>query len=735
MNLNLSSSHQSDELDVQFNLANDCLRSGKLEQAIALYQKILLQEPDCIAAYLALGNILTGQGRLQEVIALYERAIGVIDNQPEFHKNLINAIVAKDGIEEAFKYYELNRVDTKEIEIQPWEILCCVVERNELLRLPYFLSYYRQKGIAKFLIVDNNSTDGSLSYLLEQSDVYTWHSTRPFSKANCGSIWLELLLRKYGVGHWCLTVDADEIFYYPDCENISIDQLCQELDKKQKTVFDAILLDMYSDKAVQDTHYTSGQNFLDVCPYFEREFYSKKEENFGNYRNHTAYWGGVRKRIFGGNDLLSKSPLIKYNVDLILHIGQHFTNRPKHEIANSRGCLLHFKFFDNFYSYVEQEVRRKEHHKNAREYVRYQQVIAQHKNLIMYDEKHSVKLQNSQQLVQMGVMQVGEISPVAVAVEFPKIYPVSTNISRPFWSVMITADKGANYLEQALKSVLEQAPSTEEMQIEVVNNTGNESIKAEIAEVVEAVGGQRIYFYHHPESVSVTQIFNICIQRASGQWVHIFHGDHIIKPGFYQHLQAGIEKEPDVGAAFCRHIHINAAGNVFKISPLERETPGVIADWLERIAMMNRLQLPSVVVKRDVYEKLGGFCQDTSSAFDWEMFNRIAVHYPVWYEPQLLVYLCENWREHPNLNYAKQVADNLKAIEIYQVYLPSKIKNKLTSKAREAQALYAFYSAQQLLHQGDYPSAIATLQQGLKCSQSAQVKQALIILLQQIKFS
>lgn len=735
MTKNLSLSNHLNELDVQFNLANNWERSGKLELAIAGYKKILLQQPDYIIAYLSLGNILIGQGRFSEVIDLYQKAIKLMQNQPEFHKNLINALVAKEGLEQAFKSYELTRVDTKEVEIQPQDILCYIVMRNELMRLPYLLSYYREKGISKFLIVDNNSNDGSLAYLLEQTDVYTWHSTYSFNQANFGSAWFELLLRKYGVGHWCLIVDADEIFYYPNCESKNIVHLCQELDQKQKTVFNVVLLDMYSDKAIKDTHYMSGQNFLDVCPYFDRDFYHENKEECGTYRNQNCYWGGVRERIFGSNAhcLLSKVALIKYNVNFIVASGQHWTNRPKHEIAESRGCLLHFKFFSNFYSYVEQEVRRKEHWHSAREYVEYAQGITKNENLKLYDEKYSVKLQNSQQLVQLGIMQVGETSPAEVPVKFPKIDPVATKISRPFWSVMISAHQGVNYLKQALKSVLEQALSVEEMQIEVVNDAASESIQAEIVEVVEAFGGKRIHFYQHPKNVGYPHIFNICIQRASGQWVHILHAADEIKPGFYRHLQAGIEKDESVGAAFCRHIHVNTAGNMCRISPLERETPGVIADWLERIAVMCRLQFPSVVVKRDVYEKLGGFCQQANSAFDWEMWKRIAVHYPVWYEPQPLVNFRENFgdKNYPDLNSSRHVADSLKAIEISQVYLEGEIGDKLTNKARENCALYAFYSAQQQLEQGDYQTAIANLREGLKCSQSAQIKQALILLLLQ----
>ena len=71
--------------------------------------------------------------------------------------------------------------DSKQIAIAAGDVLCCAVVRNEDARLPYFLSYYRQMGIARFLFVDNGSTDETLSLLLAQPDVYTWRSPHSFS--------------------------------------------------------------------------------------------------------------------------------------------------------------------------------------------------------------------------------------------------------------------------------------------------------------------------------------------------------------------------------------------------------------------------------------------------------------------------------------------------------------------------------------------------------------------------
>ena len=39
---------------------------------------------------------------------------------------------------------------------------------------------------------------------------------------------------------------------------------------------------------------------------------------------------------------------------------------------------------------------------------------------------------------------------------------------------------------------------------------------------------------------------------------------------------------------------------------------------------------PSIVVRRSVYERLGSFDRRLVCAEDWEMWVRIAAHYPIW---------------------------------------------------------------------------------------------------------
>ncbi|MGB8687446.1 MAG: glycosyltransferase [Microcoleus sp.] len=317
---------------------------------------------------------------------------------------------------------------------------------------------------------------------------------------------------------------------------------------------------------------------------------------------------------------------------------------------------------------------------------------------------------------------------------FPKIHPVASNLPRPFWSVMIPTYNRVKYLEQALKSVLQQIPNSEEMQIEVVNDCSNQSIQYEMEALVKNIGGGRVNFYRHPEQdVGQTAIFNLCIERAQGEWVHILHDDDVVLPGFYSSLRTGIEKESSVGAAFCRHIYTDEVGNQRWVSWLERETPGVLTDWLEQIIVMCRLQASPIVVKRSVYEKLGGFSPQAGAASDWEMWKRIAVHYPIWYEPQPLAW----YRQHSSSDNTRLVksggliADVRRSIEISKSYLLREVADKLSNQAREHYAFYALDTAKKLLTDGEFEGAIAQIRESLKCSQSSQVKEAIVSLLLQ----
>ncbi len=297
---------------------------------------------------------------------------------------------------------------------------------------------------------------------------------------------------------------------------------------------------------------------------------------------------------------------------------------------------------------------------------------------------------------------------------------------RPLWSVMIPTYNCANYLRETLCCVLAQDPGPEIMQIEVIDD---HSTKDDPRTVVEELGGGRVGFYQQPENVGHTRNFETCLKRAQGKLIHLLHGDDCVRLGFYRKMQRAFEENPLVGAAFCRQIHMDEHGHWQHISALEQPESGVLNNWLEKIAVKQRIQTPSIVVRRDVYEKLGGFDYRLSWVEDWEMWVRIAAHYPVWYEVEPLAL----YRTHSASNTGRYVrtGENLRdvrrCIEIVQSYLPKTVAGKLSNQSREHWALYALeYYVPQMLNTGDIAAAMTQIREALKCSNSLRVIRRLV---------
>jgi glycosyltransferase involved in cell wall biosynthesis len=307
------------------------------------------------------------------------------------------------------------------------------------------------------------------------------------------------------------------------------------------------------------------------------------------------------------------------------------------------------------------------------------------------------------------------------------IPPMSANSQRPRWSVMIPTYNCAGYLRETLAGVLAQDPGEALMQIEVVDDC---STRDDPEAVVAQLGCGRVGFYRQPHNVGHVANFNTCLQRARGELVHLLHGDDGVRDGFYRTMQRAFDENPRIGNAFCRHIIMDEYGHWQTISPLERLESGPLSNWLEEIAVGQRLQAPSMVVRRDVYERLGGF--DRRLHFygeDWEMWVRIAAFYPVWYETMPLAV----YRIHKvslsgrSQRTGENMQDLRRAIEINENCLPRTRAVDLSRQARENCALAAIRRASRM-EMDDLLVALAQVREAFRCGHSLRVIGAAISL-------
>lgn len=296
-----------------------------------------------------------------------------------------------------------------------------------------------------------------------------------------------------------------------------------------------------------------------------------------------------------------------------------------------------------------------------------------------------------------------------------KIATVPAGVARPLWSVMIPTYNCANYLKETLMSVLAQDPGRELMQIEVVDDC---STLDDPEAIVKELAGDRVSFYRQPQNVGHIQNFDTCLQRSRGRLIHLLHGDDLVMPGFYHKLQVGFDQHPEIGAAFSRHVFIDELSNWTQLSNLEQTHSGILTNWLEKIAVRQLIQTPAIVVRREVYERLGGFDRRMKCwGEDWEMWVRIAAQYPIWYESQPLALYRQSSTSltGKTLRTGENIQDFRQAIEIVKEYLPAQKSATLNRNALQNYANYALITAESFIKVKDLTAAIAQIRAAIAC--------------------
>jgi len=294
----------------------------------------------------------------------------------------------------------IHKIDSSPVPDDPGEIRLFVVVRNESLRLPYLFEYYFDRGVDRAFVIDNGSTDDTVSFLHSQKNTHIFHTGESYKYHGD---WIDFLLHRYGVGNWCVVVDADELLVYPHWEKLSLRGLSDFLGRQGYSAMHCLLLDMYSDRPIGQTSYKRSDNPLLICPFFDPDSHKRIAITpLPRSSQASKFIYGVRKRVFGIDVCLSKFPLVRFKPDMFLLEGTHFIE--KASIADIEGVSLHFKYFNDFHPRVTEEARRGEHWDNAAEYKVYVKKIKQNPKLSIYYSK-SLQFTGSEQLLDLGIMK------------------------------------------------------------------------------------------------------------------------------------------------------------------------------------------------------------------------------------------------------------------------------------------------------------------------------------------
>jgi glycosyltransferase involved in cell wall biosynthesis len=277
----------------------------------------------------------------------------------------------------------------------------------------------------------------------------------------------------------------------------------------------------------------------------------------------------------------------------------------------------------------------------------------------------------------------------------PTIAPHGPTDGRPRWSVVIPTHQCASYLGPCLESVLGQLGdpgfAPDRVEIVVVDDCSDDDPEA----VVDAIGRGRVRFVRNEHNLGAIGNFNACLAAATGELVHLLHGDDLSAPGFYATASRVLDDHAEVATFVARTTYIDEHGHAAETTRSERTGSGIWHDALEVLAVSNRVRPPGVAVRRAALEVVGGFRTDLPHAADWEMWARLAAHGPVWFEDRSLA----RYRRHSASDTAGRVlsgdniVERLRCIDLIADHLAPEQRAPLVRRARAYSALFAARTA------------------------------------------
>ena len=204
-------------------------------------------------------------------------------------------------------------------------------------------------------------------------------------------------------------------------------------------------------------------------------------------------------------------------------------------------------------------------------------------------------------------------------------------------SVCIPVWNGAAHLREAIESVLAQ--SLGDFELLLIDDASTDAS----ADIVRSFGDPRIKVERNDARLGLVANWNRCLERASGRYVCVFHQDDLMMPANLARKVALLEAHPHVGFVHSNVWQIGPAGDV--ISRWWYTEPRPEDDGVQRGRTVferlwkgpNTIACPSVVVRRECIEAVGGFDPSLPFTADWEMWMRLALSSDVGYITDALV--------------------------------------------------------------------------------------------------
>lgn len=206
-------------------------------------------------------------------------------------------------------------------------------------------------------------------------------------------------------------------------------------------------------------------------------------------------------------------------------------------------------------------------------------------------------------------------------------------------SCIITTYNRKNTIKRAIDSVLNQTYSN--IELIVVDDASTDGTFEYVAELYG--DDDRITYIINEENTGVSEARNIAVKSARGSWIAFQDSDDEWLPEKLEKQVALIDdSDEEIGLIYCKWKVLFQDGR-------ELEWPAShIPDWFKSghiffpLLHSTLVSTQTLLIRKDVFQSVGGFDSTFKAAVDWELCTRIAEKYKLILCDEVLVNVYES---------------------------------------------------------------------------------------------
>lgn len=248
----------------------------------------------------------------------------------------------------------------------------------------------------------------------------------------------------------------------------------------------------------------------------------------------------------------------------------------------------------------------------------------------------------------------------------------------PLISIIMNCYNGSKYLPQALDSVYQQTFKDYEIIFwdnQSTDNSGGIALRY----------GEPLRYFRGEEFLPLGAARNAAIEKASGKYIAFLDCDDIWLPEKLEKQVELLDSNKELGLVYSDTHVIDKNGNLIK-STYFRSIKPFSGNAFKELFLSNFIPILTVVVRRETLGKVGGFDPKYVIAEDYDLWLRIAEHYPIDFIEQPLAKYRFHGESASQKNMVLSYQEEIQIKEYWQNRNPN-LRKELGGRIRRRKAL------------------------------------------------